>query len=116
MSESQNKNKWSNEHKQLLHDYLKHMVTISTGMILIMVTFLHQISKNPEWKFCVAIALVSFMATVFGCILVQTADIFDINHSEDWSANVAIFGISIAWMGFVTGIIALVVFGLKNIL
>ena|SRR5215210_487575 len=103
------------EAKKLLHDYLKHLATLSTGSILVMVTFLEKLFQKPEWKLLVSVSLVGFMLSVVMCILVQSADILDIERKEEWALNAIAYGLVLAWVGFLIGVLSLGVFALKNL-
>jgi hypothetical protein len=48
---------------RLNYDTFKHLTTLSTGSILILVTFLEKLFLNPHWKILVAMAFVCFIVT-----------------------------------------------------
>ena len=45
------------EGNKLLYDTLKHLTTLCTGSIIILVAFLEKIFLNAEWKFLVSITV-----------------------------------------------------------
>ncbi len=53
------------EGNKLLADTMKQFITISSGAIVIMGTFLERVFKNPRWNILVAVAFVGF----FICII-----------------------------------------------
>ena len=106
---------WDTNQRSFLHDYLKHLATLSLGSIVVLVTFLERFSQGGEWLLLFAIALVGFLFSVLGCLAIQTADVFDPAHESDSLSALAVVGMMAAWIGFVIGIICLVVFSLVNL-
>ena len=101
-------------------DFLKHLVTLSTGCILIMVTFLEKLFQQPTWKFLVAVSLVGFALSIFGSLVVHFLSVMQVNKPEDnpIGKGLAVSGITctvLSFGGFLLGLVALVVFGVKNI-
>jgi hypothetical protein len=101
-------------------DFLKHLVTLSTGCILLMVTFLEKLFHQPKWKFLVVVSLVSFGVSIIGSLTTHVLSVLNIDSAEDKSlgTGMVLFGILcvvLSFGGFLTGLAALVVFGTKNI-
>lgn len=101
-------------------DYLKHLSTICTGSILLIVAFLEKLFAQPKWKPAVAIALCSFVLSISLCVISQIAVIDKIseknsvnirNRVQKWTIDLLV---SAAFM-YIIGIISLVLFGLINL-
>jgi len=101
-------------------DYLKHLTTLSTGAILIIVAFLEKIFETPEWIALIAISLCGFFLCVLGaliCIALHVADVegtIDVDSSP-WDRA----AIGINWgshIAFVAALLTFVIFAIKNIL
>lgn len=57
------------EFLKAVSDHFKHITTLSSGFILVMVAFLEKFFAKPEWKSLVIVAFVSFaLATLFSVI------------------------------------------------
>jgi hypothetical protein len=101
-------------------DFLKHLVTLSTGCILLMVTFLEKLFHQPKWKFLVVVSLVSFGVSIIGSLTTHFLSILNIDRARDkpigtWMALFGILCVVLSFGGFLTGLVALIVFGAKNI-
>ena len=53
-----------------LHGYYKHMTTLSTGSILIIVTLLGGIFKEPEDIFAIIISILGFVICLVGALMI----------------------------------------------
>jgi hypothetical protein len=112
----------SGKHEALkfAYDIYKHLITLNTGSILILITLLDKLFKNPKWKLVIAISLCSFVVSLLSCLVMLLVITMDIASSGKYgrerienivggSATVA------AWGGFLAGIVSLVVFAIKNL-
>lgn len=101
-------------------DFLKHLVTLSTGCILLMITFLEKLFHQPKWKFLVVVSLVSFGVSIIGSLTTHVLSVLAINRAKDipLGTGMLIFGILctvLSFGGFLMGLTALIVFGTKNL-
>lgn len=101
-------------------EYLKHLTTISTGSILLMVAFLEKLFIHPESKYMIAISFCCFLGSISFCSFSQLTIIekaservnFELIKSvQDFTTGFLL----IALLLYVIGIIFLVIFGLKNL-
>ncbi len=112
---------WSEiEIYKLEFEYLKHLTTISTGSILLLVAFMDKIFTQPEWKTSIAISLVSFLLSIILCAISQATIIEKASEKDDlkWRNKIQNFTVGLflfALLSYVVGVVSLVVFGLKNI-
>jgi hypothetical protein len=60
------------EQEKFLVDYLKHITTLSTGSILLIMGFVEKLFKSPEYKYLVGISLSFFLLTILGSLIVYT--------------------------------------------
>jgi len=99
---------------ELLHDYLKHLTTLSTGSILLIVAFLEKLFLNPEWKFLVAVALLGFTVVIVLALLLQFFILVEMDpDTPDMERTAQICFITLAG-SFIVGITSIVVFAFKN--
>lgn len=101
-------------------DYLKHLTTVSTGTIVLIVAFLEKLFKQPKCKLAVAVSLVCFMITIIICAIAQASIIEKASEKEnlEWRdkvQNLTVILFLSALFSFVVGMISLVIFGLKNL-
>jgi DMSO/TMAO reductase YedYZ heme-binding membrane subunit len=101
-------------------EYLKHLTTVSTGAILLLVAFLEKIFKQPEYKPAIAVSLVSFLVSIMLCAMAQTSIIEKASEkkNESWRDKVQNLTVTLcllALLCFIVGMISLVIFGLKNL-
>jgi hypothetical protein len=108
------------EGNKLLADTMKQLITISSGSIVIMGTFLEKIFKNPRWSTLVALAFVGFFICIIASLkMMRTMSLkmgaayepeaaAKFQKIEDWAYPTA------AW-AFLLAISALVVFVIRNL-
>jgi len=105
---------------KLEFEYLKHLTTMSTGAILLLVAFLDKIFTRPEYKIAIAISLVCFLLAIILCAISQASIIekasekTNIEHRNKVQ-NLTVILFLLALLSFVIGVISLVAFGLKNL-
>lgn len=98
---------------KLSFEWCKHLSTLSTGSILLMVTFIEKLSSQPDWKILLSISLVGFVATIIGSLGVQLEHLIEQGYGEPTKLGF-IAGL-MAILGFLLGILSLTIFGLKNL-
>ena len=102
----------------MIFDHLQHITTLSTGSIVVLVAFLHEVFKQPEWKWAVAVAIVAFGISIVSCVAAQAGAIETTTSEEDlttWGVALVAVGAAIAWVSFAVGTSFLVAFALKNL-
>ena len=101
-------------------EYLKHLTTISTGSILLIVAFLEKLFKHPESKYLIAISLCCFLGSISLCSFSQLTIIEKASERvnlklvktvQNWTVGLLFSALAM----YVIGIIGLVLFGLKNL-
>ena len=107
------------EATKLLFDLFKHGTTVSTGSILILVTFLEKLFKFPVYKWLIAVSFLGFTISIVTSLLVMllfaamTRKPF--HEKDDKSVVNTLVGSFIGdSLSFIVGIISLVIFSLIN--
>ena len=101
----------------------KHLTTLSTGSILLIVTLLDKLFDNPEWIGLAILSICSFFVCVvasvsamfFTSMLIQKLVVIH----EDITPGYTLFAFIIVWLasgGFLLGIGSLVAFAFPNFL
>ncbi len=101
-----------------LYDSLKHMTTLSTGSLLLVVTFLEKLFTNPEWKFTVTASLLLLVVTIFLSVSGMFFASLGVRDIEDgdktkWPDR-AMDCMGYGYFSFFSGLLVLSVFFIKN--
>jgi len=105
------------EGSRLFHETFKHISTLSTGSIVLLVTFFekHQVL---QWKVSAIIALAGFVMSTLGAVLLlmflsKDVSIRSVPTPRDWLFTVGSWITSIV---FVLSIFSLTLFAIRNLL
>lgn len=111
------------ESVKMQYDGFKHLTTLNTGSILLLVAFLERVFSNPQWKFLVAAAFFLFILSMMLSFLLMMRLSTYITYTrslemskprrEQFGKILTFAGAAIA--SFISGIACLVVFALKNL-
>lgn len=109
--------KANEESLKLSYDLFKHITTLSTGTLLILIAFLERLFQNPTWKFLVSISftslvLVIVLSLVLMFLIAGGIGEFGELREREYKINRWIFIFTIGF--FVVGIISFVAFALVN--
>ncbi len=106
------------EREKAIGEYLKHLTTLSTGSILLIIGFFQNIFIYPQVKFLVGVALAAFTLAVIGAVAAQSLLVFTMGVTKKQTLvpvdpwfDVATIG---AWVCFLFGVMALGTFALMN--
>ena len=102
------------ERTKLLLDYLKHLITLSTGSIVLITIFLENIFKQPLHKHYVVFALGGFLLTILGCLIAHTTALL-IHEENSCLQNFGILGLILTWLGLIIGLGFLSLFAVINL-
>lgn len=100
-------------------EFAKHLATLSTGSIVLIVTFLNDMFVQPEWKSLIGVSIVSFLTSIVGTLVHYLCSILSVEvgpkspKMKDWILLVFVLLSSLG--GFLLGITAFVAFALKNL-
>ena len=106
------------EGQKLVYDALKHLTTLSTGSILLLVTFLERLFRQPLWPGLVAVSLAGFVTCVVASVLAMFVVARSVLTAGSPGGRGAAFGavcVAVAGLAFLTALGALVGFALKNL-
>ena len=109
--------KANQEGEKLVYDSMKHLTTLNTGSILLLVTFLEKLFSNPRWKALVAVSLISFVASIVCSVSSMLQSANHVKHSGKFprlETGVKTTFYYSALLTFVVGLAVLVAFALKN--
>ena len=106
------------EFLKAISDHCKHITTLSSGFILVMVTFLDKLFEHPDWKCLVVISFVAFALSIFLSVYSQALviDYLFPNKKIDTNKKAQITSIVLfcTWTCFTVGAISLIIFAVKN--
>jgi hypothetical protein len=104
------------ERMKMSADYYKHLNTLSIGSIVLISAFLEKFSRQPQWKWLVALSLLGFLFSVLSIVAAFSLDLIYIESNPSKTlAKIQVSSLYTAWTGFFVGVIALTVFALKNL-
>ena len=109
------------ESTKLNVDYLKHITTLATGSIILLVTFLDKIFDHPKHTWMIIMVLISLLLTV---IFASTSFISlgisyqaweQGNEPKGWVDTTAGICFLLSYISFVIGLIFFTVFSISNL-
>ena len=111
---------FSAEAPKLAYDLYKHLITLDTGSIVLLATFLDKFFKQPEWKGAVVLCLCSFGISVLGCLVILVSLMIDVRLKGTFGqtpkqARYIFSGLVCAWGGYLIGLGSLIAFIIKNL-
>jgi hypothetical protein len=112
---------WNLEAVKLIYDYLKHITTLCSASILVVVTFNEKLA-NANYKICLKISLILFILSIISAIisLPGVAVLPDSEFSKGskdglWGeSKTTALAFASTLITFVSGLISLIVFGFAN--
>jgi hypothetical protein len=108
------KEKATEEANKLFYDVFKHLTTLSTGSILILVSLLELFFTAPQWKGLVVVSLSSFIVCIVGSVLMmffQAGAVLVLKESTNRMEKTFFF---MTMASFLLGIISFVGFAIIN--
>ena len=107
-----------NDGLRLYFDVFKHLTTLSSGSIILLVSFLKQSKEPSEFGFLVSLAFLGFLTSSVSSIVVMLSTARTIRRNEttdqlpDLLGRAAYLG---AVSGFAVGVISLGIFGCASL-
>ncbi len=102
---------------KLKYDIYKHLTTLNTGSVLLLVTFLEKLFKNPRWKGLVIASFCLFLASLLASMVVMNilaSAVQNMKIDEAYeSRNFKVIVFTLAT--FLAGVISLVMFAVINL-
>lgn len=99
------------------YDFLKHLTTLSTGSVVVLVTFAEKFTNAPNWKFLFGVSLIFFLASVISsqiCMLFVLSSRRYKEREPDWENNTIIGSFLFTALFLVIGVLSLAIFGIIN--
>jgi hypothetical protein len=53
---------------KLIYDYIKHLMTLNTGCIVVLATFSGKVLSQPHWTLVAALAMGGFVISIVACL------------------------------------------------
>lgn len=110
------------EFSRNLVEYLKHLTTLATGSIVLQIGFVEKVFPHPKWKGFIVVSILSLTASIVTSVIAYTVIVIESGNPErqrplgqgrpEMLGMGAVVG---SWVGFLLGIIAMVVFALRNL-
>ncbi len=112
ISQKANEESW-----KLRYDTYKHLTTLSTGSILLLVTFLEKLFARPIWKGLVIASFCLFLVTILASFVVMNVMVGFIReiNIEKRDEKLGFILIIITLTSFLFGIVTLVIFAVRNL-
>lgn len=112
ISQKANEESW-----KLRYDTYKHLTTLSTGSILLLVTFLEKLFTKPIWKELVIASFCLFLITILASLFVMNVAAsfvreMKIEKQDEKTGHIVV---GLALTSFLLGIITLIIFAVKNL-
>jgi len=103
---------------KLFYDAFKHLTTLSTASLLLLATLLEKFFKAPLWTALIGVTFCALVVSLIAALSAMLAYGSIIHSGRDKDAEfvkvLGVGGVLGALGGFLAGIIALVVFTLRN--
>lgn len=101
-------------------DLYKHIATLSTGSLVLLVTFLEKLFTHPVARQWLAAALIAFVSSISGSIIMQAASVLTVDSEDDPRLThvrvpAFILVVIVTFGGFFAGILSLLTFALSNL-
>lgn len=107
------------EGQKLFFEALKHLTTLSTGSILLIVTFVEKLFVEPQWKSLIPITLIAFVLSTIAALVSMLAVSFAVRDANrgrllfyygGWTS------LYVCYVSFLVAMSCLVGFAVKNFL
>lgn len=105
------------EGQKLLYDSVKHLTTLSTGSILILIALLEKFFKTPEWAFLIAVGFICLVLSTLGSVItmiILSNSVFYSREDLELGSKQGALVFYCSLLAFILGIISVVVFAIKN--
>ena len=115
-------NKIEQQRKESIRGYVKHLSTLSTASMLLLIAFVEKLFTDPKEEYLIILSIIFFLASIIGGVLLYTLTLLE-NDNESQKTKftkgikvLSLIGIIFTWVGFLSGITSLAIFGIINYL
>jgi len=106
------------ERSKHIQEYLKHLTTLSTGAIVLLVALWDKVGSSAEWLFLVRIAVAAFFLSILGAVASMTINMVQFTGMKKQTPRrekvVGGFGLCVCWICFLAAVCALSIFVCRN--
>ncbi len=109
--------KATEESIKLIYDLFKHITILTTGIILILITFLEKLFQNPSGKYLVSISFIFFIISIILALITMAfmaQGVADLGELDEFETKIGRWTFLTTLGSFVLGIISFVIFALVN--
>ncbi|MGF1751930.1 hypothetical protein [Vibrio cionasavignyae] len=103
-------------------EFLKYLSTLSTGSLLLMVAFLDKLKLLDSYQPYLKYSFVAFIVSIAGSVLGYAMIVFvelkqgsERRETKVINAFLGLVGVSINFLGFISGIVLMAMFAMANI-
>jgi hypothetical protein len=102
---------------KLFYDTMKHLTTLSTGSILVLLAFLEKIFTRPRWKALIVLTLVSLIISTLAALaaMLYISEALESVVINEERKNYAVASYLISVSTFLLGLGILITFTIKNL-
>ena len=102
-------------HKAVI-EYIRFFTTLSTGSLVLLTSFIKNLTSQPRVGFLVGWSLVGFTVSIISAVICYTVAVSNFGTSMDnKSSNIFVRSLFTTWVFFLLGIISLAIFGIANL-
>ncbi|MFN2393643.1 MAG: hypothetical protein ABR566_16970, partial [Pyrinomonadaceae bacterium] len=98
---------------KIIYDLFKHITTLATGILLILITFLEKLFQNPSVKSLVSISFVCFIISIISALVtmaILAQGVADLGELDELENRIGRWSFLITIGFFVIGIISFMIF------
>lgn len=105
---------------KLLYDFLKHLITLCTGSVVLLTAFLPKLPEKTEWGWLARLSLIGFIISMIACliaaaVIVLRAEEGHFDHTQSTEAKIETTSFYVGALAFLLSTIALIAFACRNI-
>lgn len=105
------------EGQKLLYDSVKHLTTLSTGSILILIALLEKVFIAPKWPYLIAVSFLCLTLSMLGSVItmiILSNSIFYFREDLELGSKEGALVFYLSLGAFIIGIVSIVFFAWKN--
>ncbi len=104
------------ENHKAFNEYLRFLVTLSTGSIVVLISFIQQLAAQPKFGSLISVALIAFMISIISCVSAYTIAMIYLGvHVSEEAGKFLTVALLLAWVSFLVAVVSLTIFGVANL-
>ena len=109
------------ERYKSIYEYMRHITTLSTGSLILSVTFLEKVFPQEQriGNELLVTSLCSFMVSIIASVFAYTFYIFDFPSKKSlpkWIRIIGTYWLAITLLSFLIGVVFLTIFAVQNLM